>query len=70
MDEDEISYWNREGYQMMEYNASMGNKRLGRGLTISIAVKFLLSVYLSLIPWMILVTSMKYWIVMQTKEEV
>ena len=27
MDEDEISYWNREGYRMMAYKASMGNKK-------------------------------------------
>ena len=27
VDEDEISYWNREGYQMMAYKASMGNKK-------------------------------------------
>ena len=27
MDEDEIRYWNREGYQMMAYKASMGNEK-------------------------------------------
>lgn len=27
MDEDEISYWNRNGYQMMAYKASMGNEK-------------------------------------------
>ena len=27
MDEDEIRYWNRKGYQMMAYKASMGNKK-------------------------------------------
>lgn len=26
MDGDEISYWNRNGYQMMAYKASMGDK--------------------------------------------
>lgn len=26
MDEDEISYWSREGYQMTAYKASMGDK--------------------------------------------
>lgn len=59
MDEDEISYWNREGYQMIAYKASMGNKRLRRGLTISIAVRFRLSVFWRLITRTIFLELMK-----------
>lgn len=72
MDEDEISYWNREGYQMTAYKTSMGTKRRRSALRHFIAVRFLLSVFLRWITgtWTILATSMKYWIVMQTKEAV